>query len=694
MKTPQRICRRATAINFVCCLWLGLPVMHCLAQGINASVEVDARKVVHPIPRTVFGGFMEPIRSAIYGGGIWAQMIENPSFEENLWSANAITHMAGGKPELARASRVGLPLPWESLDPRQGNRFEPRWGDAANSSRSLLLMAMPHGQTGVRQAVYPPVHRVLRYTGSIFAKPISGERKIEVSLRRRDRADEVFAKTEIALTSSDWNRYEFSLELTPGQLASREPADFVVAVANEARVLIDQVLLFPADHLDGLNPEAVALTKALKLPLLRYGGNFTSGYHWRDGVGPLDKRVSMLNLAWGQPEYNQFGTGEFLRFCELTGTQPQICLNLGSGTVDEAAEWVKYVDARWGDKSGGLLWELGNELWSTAQIGYPTLERIAGRTREFSEAVRRADPRVRLIATGEDPDRFERWNAAQLALGPECFQYLATHMVVDTSTVRKANPSPEFQAQAMFAVPVGVERMLRQMKVQIDADPKMKGGTRLALTEWLFRAPFSPAPPDLPRAEIVEYRNLGGAICAAGMLNSLMRVADFVPVANMTGIVEFGRLWEKRGITYGVPSYWAFRLYSNADAASLLSTKVEVQTYDVSQGSPRSPEVRDVPYLDVVATANETGDKITLFAVNRHLTQDIAAAIKLSGFNVRAASGKVLAANSIYDGNDDAQPEAVVPRELALKVGGSEFSHVFPKSSITMIELRANSDSK
>jgi alpha-N-arabinofuranosidase len=137
---------------------------------------------------------MEPIRSAVYGGGLWAQIIENPSFEENLWSANAITHMVSGKPELARSSGSGLPLPWESLEARQGARFEPRWGDAANSFRSLLLLGLPRGQTGVRQALYLPVHRVLRYTGSIFAKPISGEKKIEISLRRRDRADEFFAR--------------------------------------------------------------------------------------------------------------------------------------------------------------------------------------------------------------------------------------------------------------------------------------------------------------------------------------------------------------------------------------------------------------------------------------------------------------------------------------------------------------------
>jgi alpha-N-arabinofuranosidase len=403
----------------------------------------------------------------------------------------------------------------------------------------------------------------------------------------------------------------------------------------------------------------------------------------------MDKRVSTLNVPWGQPEYNHFGTDEFLRFCQLTGAQPQICLNLGSGTVEEAVEWVKYVNARWGGRSGGLLWELGNELWGNFQIGYPTIDGVAGRTREFSEAVRKADPRVRLIGTGQDPDRFEKWNAAQLALGPGYFQNLATHMVIEAGAVRKQNPTPEFVAEALFAMPAGIERLLRNMKNQVDADPAMKGRVGFALTEWVFRAPFSSAPPDLPPPRIPEYRNLGGAICAAGMLNVLMRVADFTPIANMTGLVEYGRLWEKRGITYGVPSYWAFRMYSNADVASLLDTKVNVARYSIEDGSPRIPAIPDVPYLDVVAAANPARDKITLFAVNRHLSEDIPATIQLAGFEVRAASGKLLSAEDIYRGNDDAQPEAVVPKDLALKISGSEFSHVFPKASVSMIELRA-----
>ena len=122
-------------------LLIAFTCVHLFAQQ-SATIEIDARKVVHPVPRTVFGGFMEPLRSAIYTGGLWAQLLDNPSFEDNLWSVPAIVHMIQARPELGRAVRIGLPIPWESLYP-QGARFEPRWGDAANSSRSLLIILIP-----------------------------------------------------------------------------------------------------------------------------------------------------------------------------------------------------------------------------------------------------------------------------------------------------------------------------------------------------------------------------------------------------------------------------------------------------------------------------------------------------------------------------------------------------------------------
>jgi alpha-N-arabinofuranosidase len=129
-------------------------------------------------------------------------------------------------------------------------------------------------------------------------------------------------------------------------------------------------------------------------------------------------------------------------------------------------------------------------------------------------------------------------------------------------------------------------------------------------------------------------------------------------------------------------------MYSNADVANLLATKVEVARYSIKDGARRTPDVPDVPYLDLVAVANKTGDKITLFGVNRNLTADIPATIALSGFSVHSASGMLLAADNIYVGNDDDRPEAVVPAEFKLAGSGSTLSHTFPKASVTRIELR------
>jgi alpha-N-arabinofuranosidase len=659
--------------KFVAALWF--VGASCLYGGSEAVIEVDASKIQHAIPRTIYGSFLEPIGHSIYGG-LWAQLLENPSLEENMWSAGRIVQMLAQRPELTESSNMGLPLPWQPLDATQGWRYEPRRGDAANSQLSLMIMALPGKQTGIRQQVYLPVHRELRYTGSLYAKPLGGATKVEVSLRRGNRPDDVLAKQVLTLAPGGWIRLEFSLELTRNALASREAADFVVGVSDEARVLVDQVLLFPADNIKGMNPEMIEMARAMKSPIVRFGGNFTSGYHFRDGLGPMEKRVSTLNQSWGMPEYNHFGTDEFLTFCRLIETEPQIALNLGSGTPEEAADWVKYVNGQWGKT--GLLWELGNELWGTFQIGHPTLAKIAERTKAFSAAVRNVDPNARLIATGADPDHFQDWNAAQLGLEPDTFNYLSTHFVVRTADVQKANPSREFIAQAALALPVGLENRLRAMKQQIDADPKPREHVKIAFTEWLFAGSPSQAP---------TFDNLGGALCTAGFLNTLMRVSDFTSISDMTGNIEFGGIWQKRGRVYGVPAYWAFRMYSNADASQLVDTRVQVDRYDVDEGVRRIPSIHSVPYLDVVSALNEAGDKLTLFCVNRHLSQEISGSVRLTGFTAGSAHGQQLTATSLYATNDEVRPDAIVPVEVNLNAHGGTLAYIFPRTSVTVIEL-------
>src|SRR3981189_1467370 len=174
--------------KFAALLWLAGG--SCLYGGSEAVIEVDASQIQHAIPRTIYGSFLEPIGHSIYGG-LGAQLLENPSLEENMWSAGRIVQMLAQRPELTESSNMGLPLPWQPLDATQGWCYEPRRGDAANSQLSLMIMALPGKQTGIRQQVYLPVHRELRYTGSLYAKPLSRSTKVEVSLRRANRPDDV-----------------------------------------------------------------------------------------------------------------------------------------------------------------------------------------------------------------------------------------------------------------------------------------------------------------------------------------------------------------------------------------------------------------------------------------------------------------------------------------------------------------------
>jgi alpha-N-arabinofuranosidase len=386
----------------------------------------------------------------------------------------------------------------------------------------------------------------------------------------------------------------------------------------------------------------------------------------------------MLNNAWGMPEYNQFGTDEFLRFCELVGAEPQIALNLGTGTPEEAASWVEYVNAHWGDHRGGLLWELGNELWGTFQIGYPTPSGIGDRTKAFADAVRKVDPRARLIATGADPDNFHDWNAEQLNKASSSFQYLSTHFVVTTGSTQTRDASADFIAKTTFALPVEVGRRLRKMNEQIQNSPA-RDSVKTAFTEWLFWA----ADDTYPR-----YDNMGGGVATGGFLNMLLRNADIVPISDMTGIIEFGGIWKKRSRVFGTPAYWIFRMYSNSDATTPVETTTDGETYNVTLGTTRLPSIDAVPYLDVVAALNDSGSKLTLFCVNRDLTRDLRADFNIAGFRAKPnAVSQSVYADSIYEKNDEMHPEHIHPQLKSFSPRPNGFECQFRHASVTVIQL-------
>ncbi len=656
-------------------------------QPANTPIHV---RVTRPaaeqlIPPALFGSFLEPIGHSTYGG-LWADVVENGSFEEGLWSAGNADAMLKARPQLRRASSLGLPLPWEPLDSSEGNRYAPIRGDAANSAQSLLIMSLPGKEVGVLQQVYLPVQRELTYNGSVFLKHVRGPATVSLSLRRPAHPTKVLASTTVQAPSTTWTKLPFTLTLQPGTVAPLEPVDLVISLSDDARAEVDNISLNPADAISGMDPDVIAMARDLHSPLIRFGGNFTSAYDWKDGIGPLDKRPSVVNLSWGIPEYNTFGTDEFLKFCELIHAEPQIALNLGTGTPEEAADWVRYVDQHWvGGKSGGKpngkgdggsLWELGNELWGDFQVGYPSQERIAAVTLATSQAVRKADPHARLIATGGDEDHFHDWNAQQLTSPSNTFNFLSTHFVVNAG-VQLPHASDNFRSMAALALPWGLAP--RMHAIQKQAADAGQPDVKVAFTEWLMISSDHTSP---------NYTNLGGALFAGGFLNMVMRNSDVVQVSDMTGILEFGGIWKKRAQVYGAPAYWVLREYAGAHPHNLLSVTSDSPTYTISHGITRLPEIPDVPYLDIVAAESEDHTRLLLLCVNRHLTRPETANLDLSALGIHPASAKIttLTAENILVENDEEDPNRVIPVTLNEPINGA-FHHTFPNASVTIIEL-------
>ena len=647
------------------------------APPSTAPIHVRITRPASPqiIPPTVFGSFLEPIRSATYGG-LWADVVENGSFEEGLWSLTNLDTMQHERPELRRASELGLPTPWEPLHSADGNRYLPVRGDAANATQSVLIMGLPGKEIGIRERVYLAPQRELHYTGALWLKHVRGSNTVRLSLRRHAHPEDILASASVTASATDWAKLPFDLTLKPNQLSPLEPADLTISVDDDTRILVDQVTLEPADNIANMDPEMIHMLQDLHSPLLRFGGNFTSAYDWRDGIGPLDKRVPKLNFSWGLPEYNTFGTDEFLKLCELIHAEPQIALNLGTGTPEAAGEWVRYVNAHFGDHTGGLLWELGNELWGDFQIGYPSQEKVAAVTLATSRAVRALDPRARLIATGADEDHFKSWNAAQLSTPPGTFDFLSTHFVV-TANVQLPHPPDDFRTMAALALPFGLSQQLHAIHDQIAASshPDVK----TAFTEWLM----------VGRDTAPNFTNMGGALFAGGFLNTILRDSAIVPISDMTGNIEFAVISKRRGQVYPAPAFWVLREYAIAAPHTLLSVQSDGPTYTVSHGIERLPEIAAVPYLDITAAQSEDGRHLLLFCVNRSLSTAARATFDLGSLRAGTGSMKVttLQAESLLSTNTEEHPDLIKPVSSTETLTRAALTHSFPNASVTILDI-------
>jgi len=380
-----------------------------------------------------------------------------------------------------------------------------------------------------------------------------------------------------------------------------------------------------------------------------------------------------------------------MELCRRIGARPQICLNLGTGSVEEARQWVEYcqgaADSAQGRRRAANghpkpyevgAWEFGNELYDDTQLGWYAPEAYAARYLQFFQAIAPIIPaETRMLATGGELNSFSKWNGALLKKAGPQLRLITTHLVADLEHTLDRNQDHDATLAADLALPVGVGRALERLREQINANPSARERVKIAYSEWMFR---SPAGSQLP-----NFDNMGGAVIASAWLNMLASNADWIPIANMTGLVEFAGLHKKRGRTYVTPQYWALYLYSKYAGDTVVGTETQTAQYDVHGGQSFAPETPGVPYLDVLGTADSATGRIALFVVNRRLHGAQTASIRLARF---AADPDVkvltLAAPSLQDKNDEEHQNAVHPVESRAVMAGGTLRHIVSAGSVTV----------
>src|SRR4051812_19600110 len=255
----------------------------------------------------------------------------------------------------------------------------------------------------------------------------------------------------------------------------------------------------PLAHPDGFRKDVLAEVRGLGVPIMRYpGGNFVSGYHWLDGVGPKNKRPTVLERAWNSIETNQFGTNEFMQWCQLAGTEPLLGFNLGTGTPEQAVAYVEYCNVDKGTKWSDLrrahgyqaphdvrYWCMGNEMDGPWQMGHMTAREYGRKARDSARQIRVIDPTTQLIACGSSNTILPTYLVWDREVLEECYDQvdgISLHNYYGNTPALSGNDSTRY-----LAMNLDMERQIREIAAVCDyVQGVLKSPKRLWLSfdEW------------------------------------------------------------------------------------------------------------------------------------------------------------------------------------------------------------------
>ncbi len=374
------------------------------------KVVINGAKTGAPMSKYIYGQFIEHLGRCIYQG-LWAEMLEDRKF---YWPV--------GEGE----------SPWTSVG--EGARVTMDRAAPFTGAQTPRVTLAGQGPGGIAQADLALVEG-RDYVGRVVLAGDRSAAPVSVSLVWGDGPG---ARQTLAVRDLGRDFKTVPFAFTAG--ASTGSARLEIVSSGRGSFRIGTASIMPADNVRGFRPEVVALLKELDSPVYRWpGGNFVSGYDWRDGIGDRDRRPPRKNPAWTGVEHNDVGLHEYMDLMELIGAEPYITVNSGLGDVTMALEELEYANGGpdtgmgrlraahgrpqpWGVK----FWAIGNEMYGDWQLGHMPLSDYVKKHIQYAVAMKAMDPSVQVVAVGA----VGRWSETMLLEASNHMDLISEHFYV------------------------------------------------------------------------------------------------------------------------------------------------------------------------------------------------------------------------------------------------------------------------
>ena len=443
--------------------------------GAPSEVTIDASQTRQPISSYIYGQFIEHLGRCVYGG-IWAEMLEDRKFYFPIPAPGEIWR------ETREHARVLAASPWKVLGPAFCVRMESQ--DVFVGAHSPVIEAPGDGtMAGLYQEELGLI-KAKTYSGYAFLAGESTTTPVTIALSWGPKDGE---KQAVTLKKLGPKYARIPFQFTSG--ADAENGRLTIASSGKGRLRIGCVSLMPADNIEGFRRDTLDLLKQLKAPVYRWpGGNFVSGYDWRDGLGERDRRPTRTNPAWTGIEPNDVGMDEYIRLCELIGAEPMISVNTGFGDAYSAAAEVEYANGSTDTAMGKVRakngharpyhvkwWCVGNEMFGRWQLGYMQLGHYVLKHNWVEEKMRAVDPSIKTVASGE----IGSWSRGMLTNCADHMNLISEHFYV-------FRPNEDVAAHVQ-QVPENIKRIAEAHRLYRKEIPSLAGkDIRISVDEWNY----------------------------------------------------------------------------------------------------------------------------------------------------------------------------------------------------------------